>query len=110
LLEIFRGLGMPLSLFGLAGLTTAVWARTLRSRALLLVVAGSSAGAAAVYIASSTGAIPIDAQGLLERDFFGVPWLQRALTIMTLAILASGVFVCALRIALGRFARRGRQV
>jgi hypothetical protein len=108
--EIFGGLGMPLSLLGVAGLTTAVWAHTLGSRALLLVIACFSAGAAGIAIAGLSGAVSVDASGILERDFFGVPWLQKTLTLATLALLLVGVLVWAFRAALTRFAKRRRQV
>lgn len=108
--EIFRGLGMPLSLVGFAALTTAVWAHTLRSPALLLVISCVSVGAAGIAIASLSGAISVDARGILERDFFGVPWLQKTLTLATLALLAVGVLVWAFRAALTRFAKRRGQV
>lgn len=107
--EIFRGLGMPLSLLGFAGLTTAVWAHTIGSRALLLIIACFSAGAAGIAIVGLRGAISVDARGILERDFFGVPWLQKTLTLATLALLAVGVLVCAFRAALTRFAKRQHQ-
>jgi hypothetical protein len=108
--EIFRGLGMLLSLLGFAGLTTAVWAHIIRSRAFLLVIACFSAGAAGIAIAGLSGAISVDARGILERDFFGMPWLQKTLTLATLALLAVGVLVWAFRAALTRFAKRRHQV
>src|SRR5262245_35688475 len=98
--ETFRYLGMPISLLGLAGLTTAVWAHTIGSHALLLVIACFSAGAAGIAVADLSGAISVDAKGILERDFFGVPWLQKTLTTATLALLAAGLLVWAFRAAL----------